>query len=237
MKKILTVLACLCCALSLSAQTDKKEVRKGNADFKRDNFKEAELDYRRALVQDSLSVAGAYNLANTLYAQHDYQGAKKVYDDLAPRIEGDKDASKFFYNKGNNDLQLKDYKAAMEDFRQSLLLNPGDISAKESYLYAKKMLENGQQGQEGEQGDHGDNGDQKQDDKSQNQQDQNQSDKDDNPADQQKPQAQPQPEQQISQQQAQQMLKAIQAKEKETQEKVEKAKAAQAKNRQKEKNW
>lgn len=232
MKRVVTVLiSTFCFVLSMSAQDDRREVRRGNADYRRSNYKEAELDYRKALVQDSLSVAGAYNLANTLYQQHDYQGAKNTYEGLAKTIDGNKDAARYYYNKGNNDLQLKDYRSAVEDFKQSLLLNPGDISAKESYIYAKKMLENGQQGDQGDPGDKGDQGDKdKQDQPEQDQPEQNQ-------GDQNQQQQQQQDRQQISRQQAQQLLKAVQEKEKETQEKVEKVKAAQAGNRQKEKNW
>lgn len=240
MKRFITVLcAVFCCVFSLMAQEDKREVRKGNSDFKRSDYKEAELQYRRALIKDSLSVAGSYNLANTLYEQHDYQGAKNAYDGMADLVEDNENASKYYFNKGNNDLQLKDYKAAVEDFRQALLLDPGDISAKESYIYAKKMLESSRnEGQDGQNGENGENGDQNEQNDRKDQNDgkdqQNQHDQQDQQSQQQQPEDNGQ---QISQQQAQQILKAIQAREKETQEKVEKAKAAQAKNRQKEKNW
>ena len=53
----------------VSAQIDKREVRRGNRDFKRENYKEAELEYFRALAKDSLSFAANYNMANTLYPQ------------------------------------------------------------------------------------------------------------------------------------------------------------------------
>lgn len=47
---------------SAYAQTDRKEVRKGNRYFKKGEYKEAEVEYRKALIKDSLSVAGNYNL-------------------------------------------------------------------------------------------------------------------------------------------------------------------------------
>ena len=51
---------------TICAQTDKREVRAGNRKFKKMNYQEAEIDYRRALVKDSISFAANYNLANTL---------------------------------------------------------------------------------------------------------------------------------------------------------------------------
>lgn len=218
-------------ALPSFAQTDKREVRRGNRKFDKHNYKEAELDYRRALVKDSTSFAAIYDLASALYKQKDYDGAGSV---LARREEAppmNVDGAKYFFNAGDIALQKKDYATAVKTFRQTLLIDPGDIEAKENYIYAKKMLENQQQNQ--------DQQDQNQ--QNQDQQDQQQPQDQNQPQDQQDQkdqdqQQQPQ-DQKISPQQAQQMLQAIQAKEKETQDKVEKAKALKAQSRQKEKNW
>ena len=214
MKRILTILTLLALSLTASAQVDRHDVRAGNRKFKKEEYKQAEIDYRKAVVKDSLSLAGEYNLASTLYRQEDYDGAEKALDaikDLAPASEY---AGDYYFNQGDIALQKEDYAAAVEAFKQSLLLNPGDLDAKENYIYAKKKLQDQQNGGDGQ-----DNQDQDQN------QDQNQGN-------------QPQPQQgQISPQQAQQLLKAIQAREKETQEKVNKEKAAVMKSRQKEKNW
>ena len=229
MRRALIIVLALLVTLPLSAQTDKREVRRGNRRFGKQNYKEAELDYRRALVKDSTSFAGTYDLASALYKQKDFEGAGSVLAKGAEAAPGSVYADKYYYNSGDIALQKKDYAAAVEAFKQSLLRNPGDLEAKENYIYAKKMLEN-QQNQD----------QQNQDDNNKNQQDQDDQQQNQQPKDQpQEPQEQPeQPqEQKISPQQAQQMLQAIQAKEKETQDKVEKAKALQAKTRQKEKNW
>ena len=231
MRRLLLIIMTLLVALPLSAQTDKREVRKGNRKFGKHNYKEAELDYRRALVKDSTSFAATYDLASALYKQKDFEGAGSVLGKTSEAAAESAYADKYYYNAGDIALQKKDYAAAVEAFKQSLLRNPGDLDAKENYIYAKKMLEN-QQNQDQQQNRDNNQQNQDQDNQQQNQpQDQNQ---DQQHQDQQ--QAQPQ-EQKISPQQAQQMLQAIQAKEKETQDKVEKAKALQAKTRQKEKNW
>ena len=221
-------------ALTASAQVDRHDVRAGNRKFNKEEYKQAEIDYRKAVVKDSLSVAGEYNLASALYRQEDFDGAGKALDaikDLAPVSEY---AGDYYFNQGNIALQKEDYASAVESFKQSLLLNPGDLDAKENYIYAKKKLQDQQNGGGGQ-----DNQDQNQD-QDQDNQDQNHNQDQDNQnqnQDQNQNQSQQPQDQKISPQQAQQMLQAIQAKEKETQDKVKKEKAELLRSKQKEKNW
>ena len=243
MKRILTILTLLTLALTASAQVDRHDVRAGNRKFNKEEYKQAEIDYRKAVVKDSLSVAGEYNLASALYRQEDFDGAGKALDaikDLAPVSEY---AGDYYFNQGNIALQKEDYASAVESFKQSLLLNPGDLDAKENYIYAKKKLQDQQNGGGGQdnqdQNQNQDNQDQNQD-QDQDNQDQNQNQDQDNQnqnQDQNQNQSQQPQDQKISPQQAQQMLQAIQAKEKETQDKVKKEKAELLRSKQKEKNW
>jgi len=253
MKKIyciFTVLLLVATAVDVSAQVDKKDVRRGNRDFRKENYREAEIDYRKALVKDSLSVAANYNLANTLYREGDYAQAQQALDrvkDVAPMSAS---ASDYFFNLGDVALQQKDYQTAVEAFAKSLVIRPDDLQAKENYIYAKKMLQNQQQNQQNQNNDQNQdnqdnqnqnqNNDQDQNDdqnqnKDQNKDNQNDDQNKDQKNDDQQPQQGQQPK--ITPQAAQQMLQAIQAKEKETQDKVNKQKAEALKSRQKEKNW
>ena len=67
-------------SLPANAQVDKREVRAGNRAFKKDEFRKSEIDYRKAVLKDSLSLAGQYNLASSLYRQEDYEGASKALE-------------------------------------------------------------------------------------------------------------------------------------------------------------
>lgn len=228
---VTVLLVLLLNAASAFAQADRHDVRQGNRYFEKGDFGEAELAYRKGLVKDSLSTAARYNLASSLYRQENYDGAKEIMGSF----DGQEVSSDIHYNTGDIALQLKDYASAVEAFRQSLLQNPGDLDAKENYIYAKKMLENQQNRQNGGQDE------QKNQDDNESQDDQNQSGQ----------QPQPQPgqddgdggddgsgnEASISPQQAQQMLNAVQAREEQTRDKVDREKAAALKSRQKEKNW
>ena len=232
------------------AQTDRKEVRAGNRQFKKGNWQKAEIEYRKAQVKDSLSFAANYNLAGALYKENNFDEAGKSLEKLKDVASASEHAADYFYNLGNIAVQKKDWKAAVDAYKRSLLQNPDDLDAKENYAYAKQMLKNEEQQGGGGGNDQQNNQDQQQNqnnndqdkNKDQNQdQDQKQNNdqnKDQNQGDQPKPQqGDGQGEAKISPQQAQQMLKAVQAREKETQDKVNKEKAALLKARQKEKNW
>ena len=231
MRRYLAILLLLSCALSASAQADRHDVRAGNRKFKKGQFKEAEIDYRKAVVRDSTSLKAQYDLASALYRQQDFAGAAKALESVR---EQEALPAQYHYNAGDVACAQKDWQAAVDAFRQALLLDPADLDAKENYIYAKKMLENQQNQDQNQDQNQQQNQDQNQDQQNQDQ-NQDQQNQDQN-QDQQQQQPQPQ-EQQISPQQARQMLQAIQAKEKETQDKVNKEKAAVLKSRQKDKNW
>lgn len=245
MKRLMILILALVSAVTVSAQTDRKEVRAGNKAFRKGDFRKSEIDYRKAVLKDSLSVAAQYNLASSLYRQDDYEGAQKALSSIAETVSAVETVgtkADFYFNQGDVALAKKDYASAVKSFRQSLLLRPDDMDAKENYIYAKEMLRQSQdnQSQDNQGGQDGDNN-QNQD--NQNNQDNNQQQNNDNQ--QQNNQNQQNPQDQnnaaaegnISRQQARQMLNAIQAKEKETQDKVKKEKAEMLKSRQKEKNW
>lgn len=234
MRSLLTIILLLLPLLPSSAQDDRRDVRRGNRQFRKENYRAAEIDYRKAVLKDSTSLKAQYNLASALYREQDYDSAAKALETVG---EAGKGSSDYHFNAGDIALARQDYQAAVEYFRQSLLLNPSDLEAKENYTYAKKMLENRQNQQNRDQQNQQNQQDQ------QNQQNQNQ-DRQDN--DQQNGQDQRQDSGDgrsqdapsgISRQQASQMLRAIQAKEDETQEKVKREKARLLESGQKEKNW
>ena len=255
MRKYIYMVLLLTVAFSAAGQEDKRDVRKGNRDYKKGEFAESEINFRKGIVKDSLSVAANYDLASSLYRQNKAKEAldvlqKQTVKELAAASEYGAD---YFYNIGDAAIAVEDWQTAVDALEESLLRNPGDLNAKENYIYAKKKLEQQQQQQQNDQNqDQNQDGQNDQNKNDQNKNDQNKDDqnkddqKDDKKndqnqdnKDQNKDQSQQNQGQQpkITPQAAQQMLQAIQAKEKETQEKVKKEKAAALQSRQKERNW
>lgn len=262
MKRILIIIAAtVMCSVQAQAQTDRREVRGGNRDFKKADYAAAEIDYKKALVKDSTSVAAQYNLANTLYQLENWQEAEKYAGKALDSLSRSPRAADAFFNNGDIYLQQRRWSEAIEAFKESLRRNPGDMDAKSNLAYAQKMLQNEQQQQQDQQNNQNQDQNQNQNDDQQNQdqnkdqnQDQNQNqdnqdqNKDQNQDDQQNPDQNQNPDNNDNQNQngqqpkitpdaAEQMLQAIQDKENETQDKVKKEKAAALKSRQKEKNW
>ncbi len=243
------IAAAVLCSLNAQAQTDRREVRGGNRDYKKADYAAAEIDYKKALVKDSTSVAAQYNLANTLYKIENWQEAEKYAGKALDSLSRSPRAADAFYNSGDIYLQQRRWSEAIEAFKESLRRNPGDMDAKSNLAYAQKMLQNEQQQQQNRQDnqnqdqnnqdqnkdrDNKDNQDSDQNkdknqDQNQNNPDQNQDHNDNQNQDGQQPKITPEA--------ASQMLQAIQEKENETQDKVNKEKAAALKSRQKEKNW
>lgn len=226
-----SVLIILLTLASVSAWGQKADLRKGNREFRKGEYGEADISYRKGLLKDTSSVAAKYNLANNLYRQESFDEAAKMLDGIE-----NPDAAACF-NRGDVAIAKEDWKTAVDSFKECLLQDPGDLKAKENYIYARNKLMEQQEQQQNQQDQNQDNQDQN---KDQDQQDKDQNqDQQQNQQDQNKDQdqQQQQEQQELSAQQAQQLLQAIQEKEKQTQEKVDEKKAAALKSRQKEKNW
>lgn len=219
----------VCIVLMLSCLTvfgQKADLRKGNRQFKKGEYAQADISYRKGLMQDTSSVAAHYNLANNLYRQENYDEAAKQLDASQLTAGEVPFASDYYYNRGDVAIAQQDWQTAVNMLKESLRRNPGDLEAKENYIYARNKLQEQQQQQNQDQNQNQD----------QQQQDQNQ-DQNQDKQDQQQQQQPQQQQAQLNPQQAQQLLQAIQEKEKQTQEKVDEKKAAALKSRQKEKNW
>lgn len=245
-------------SVSMSAQNDKKEVRKGNSFFKNGQYSEAEVEYRRALDIDSLSMTAKYNLANALYRENRYEEAAAFLKGLGDSLVcvSPSMASDVYHNAANVALNQKDYQSAVDLYKKSLRLSPDNFDTKSNLAYAQKMLEQQQQQDQQQQDQNQQNQQNQQDQDQQNQdqnqnqnqnkdQEQNQKDQQDQNKDQDKDQNKDQNQDQdrggqepkISPETARQMLEAIKDKEKETKEKVAKEKAEKSKRKKKDKNW
>ncbi|MBR6211756.1 MAG: tetratricopeptide repeat protein, partial [Bacteroidales bacterium] len=174
MKRMICILmACLlgsaACLAQSSPTGERKGVRRGNRDFRKEQWQDAEINYKKALVADSTSATADYNLANTYYRMENYSEADRYLRAGADSLAKGNHAADLFHNQGNVMLKQRNWQGAIEAYKNALRRNPGDMETKSNLAYAQKMLENEQQNGGG--GNNDQNQDQNQ---NQDQQDQNQ---------------------------------------------------------------
>jgi tetratricopeptide (TPR) repeat protein len=235
----------------------------GNQAFDISNNVEAEKNYRRATATGQKKDIAQYNMGTTLQQDNYIEEALSVYADAIEITKGRPNTHRNFHNIGNALMQLKDYKRAVEAYKNALRNNPNDDETRYNYALAKKMLEDEKNKDEENKDDkdNKDNKDQQNDkdkkgDKDKDQKGDNQEDskdqlgdkeedeknkKENNPKDQDgdKEKEQPQPQgnpTQLSPQQVKNLLEAMSNEEKKVQDKVnaQKAKPAGVKSK---KDW
>jgi tetratricopeptide (TPR) repeat protein len=243
------VLIILFISFVANAQDDRKDVNKGNKEYKKTNYYDAELWYKRALEKDSLSYNANYNLANVMYKTEKYEQAREMYNKLTNKTTDTSMLANLHYNVGNTLLKEKKYEESIEAYKKSLKILPNDYDAKSNLAYAKAMLPkdnqeggNNNQDQQNQQ-DNNKQEQQNQQDKQNQQDQQNQEDKQENKQNKDQQNSQDQQDKQEDQdakmttQQANQILEAMRNNERQTQEKVQKNKEERIKTNQAEKNW
>lgn len=247
MKKVFYIMLAifLACGFSAQSQDFRRSARKGNRLYDKKNYSEAEIAYRKSLVQDSTFYKSQYNLGNSLYKQKRYAEAKKYYQKaLESQHINDKERSKSLHNMGNCAMQeglanrgtqeaMKDFQEAVECYKNSLKASGDNENTKYNLAFAKKMLQqemqnqqnnknnkdqNQQQQQQQNQQQNKDNKDQNNKDQQQQQNQNNDKKKDQNKKDQQQQQQQQQ-QKEKKKEDAERMLEALKNKEKQTLEK------------------
>jgi len=174
-----------------NAQPAQKLVRSGNNEYKDGHFKDAEIDYRKALTKAPNSQKAAFNLGNSLYKQQNFEAAASQYLKLAQSENKEASKANVYYNLGNSLLENKKYKESIDAYKMALRQNPKDEDTRYNLSYAMTKL---QQQKKQEQN-------KKQEQKQQQQQQQQQ---------------QPQPKPNMSKQDANRMLNAMNNNEKRT---------------------
>jgi len=213
----------------LQAQREAPDIRHGNKDYKKDNFSEAEVDYRRGLEKNNKSYQAHYNLGDALFRQDKYPEAAEEFAKAAQCIDPKKDkakAAQTFHNLGNSLFAQQQYDKAIAAYQASLRANPKDDDTRYNLVKAMQMLQQQQQQQQQQK-------DQKQEQKQDQQQQQQQQEQQQEQQEQQQQQQQQQ-EQQMDKETAEQILQALEQDEQETQEKLQRQ---QGSKRRVEKDW
>lgn len=192
------------------AQEESSDVRHGNRQYRKEEYNQAEVDYRRALGKNEDSFEAHYNLGNSLFKQEKYPEAQEQFETARKLIkekEDTKKAADIDHNLGNCYFAQQQYDKAVAAYQSSLRNNPKDHDTRYNLVKAMQMLQQQQQNQQQQQ-----------------EQEQEKNDK----------QEQQQQEQQMDKETAEQILEALEQDERETQEKMQRQKGSK---KRVEKDW
>ena len=231
MKRLITILSFVLCPLSfVLAQREAGDVRRGNREYKKQNFTEAEVDYRRGLEKNKNGYEAHYNLGDALFKQDKYADAQAEFETAAKMLDKKEDKSRYakaMHNIGNCAFAQQQYDKAVGAYQESLRANPKDNDTRYNLVKAMEMLQQQQQQQQQQ------NQDQNQQNQDQQQQQQQQQDQQDQQQQEQEQQQQEQQDQ-MDKETAEQILQALEQDEQDTQEKMQRQ---QGKKRRVEKEW
>ena len=229
--KRLFILSLVICHLSFAfAQKEASDVRKGNREYRKQNFTEAEVDYRRGLEKNKNGYEAHYNLGDALYRQDKYEDALSEFATAAKMLDKKADKERYakaMHNIGNCHFAQQQYDKAVGAYQESLRANPKDNDTRYNLVKAMEMLQQQQQQQQ--------NQDQNQDQQNQDQQQQQEQDQNqDQQQQEQQQEQQDQNEDKMDKETAEQILQALEQDEQDTQEKMQRQ---QGKKRRVEKEW
>lgn len=87
--------------VSASAQSDEKLIRKGNRQYRKSNFTEAEVNYKKALEVRPNNANAQFNLGDALFKQENYDAAFEAFQKVVEMSPDAKLKSNAVFNMGN----------------------------------------------------------------------------------------------------------------------------------------
>lgn len=160
--KALLCVALIAIAMPYSAKAQYHQerglVRKGNEQFEKRNYRRSLENYASALEIDSTNYEAQYNYANAyhhaMYAnpsdrRYNAEVLHANYEKiLADTLLSDKQRAEVYRNYGESLFTEQNYEAALNSFRESLILNPNDKETKYNYVLTKRIVDQKRQSEQ-----------------------------------------------------------------------------------------
>lgn len=142
MRRLLTYSLLLCTMLSFAQAKKVKDnnLPKGNEEFLKKNYVDAEADYRISQSKQPTRATAAYNLGNAIYRQNQNAEAFNAYANALKNATTKQQKHMANHNIGNVFMKEKKYQEAVEAYKNALRNNPADEQSRYNLALAKKML-------------------------------------------------------------------------------------------------
>ena len=140
MSKRLMIVICLLSALTVQAQTVERQIRKGNRQYHKGNYTEAETQYRKVLTDKPTNADAQFNLGAALYMQENYEGAMEAFQKVVEMTPDAKLKSKAVFNVGNCLLEQGKYYNAFNIYKVALKFDADNEDALYNLEYCRAHL-------------------------------------------------------------------------------------------------
>lgn len=110
----------------LFAQKEASDVRRGNREYNKQNYTEAEVNYRRGLEKNKNGYEAHYNLGDALFKQDKYADAQAEFETAAKMLDKKEDKTRYakaMHNIGNCQFAQQQYDKAVAAYQESLRAN------------------------------------------------------------------------------------------------------------------
>lgn len=138
--KYILALSLVFTTLCASAQTDVKLLRKGNRQYKKGNYTEAEVQYKKALEARPNNANAQFNIGDALFGQEEYDAAYSAFEKVLEMTPDAKLESNAVFNMGNCLLAQDKFYDAFNIYKVSLKLNPDNADALYNLEYCRAHL-------------------------------------------------------------------------------------------------
>lgn len=221
--KILLALFMMSVSLCVSAQADRHDIRKGNKQYRMNNYEHAEVEYRKSVAHNPRNAQAVYNLGCALMMQHKDSAAIRQFIQSGQMEKNKLRKAMSYHNIGAIFQKNGMFSNAIEAYKEALRNNPSNDKTRYNLVLCKRLQKNSpkkndnKNKQNDKNKDNGKNDKDKNDDKKQNKENGQQDNK-------------------MSKENAERLLDAAIQNEKNTQQRLKKA-SAQPRSRRLQKNW
>jgi tetratricopeptide (TPR) repeat protein len=202
------------------AQNKKSILRNGNELYADSSYNEAEIQYRKSLLEDQNYFNASFNLADAIYKQERYEESSALFDALKDDAPTETDLAKVFHNIGNSLVKEQKLDEAIEAYKSALRINPNDKDTRHNLALTTQQQEQENKNENKENKD-----EQKEDKEEEDNKEQEKENKENKKQQEEKQENKPEEKkEEMSKETAEKMLEAIQQQEKELQEELQKKK-------------